>query len=409
MRLCDVVEFHSPISGGVKRYLGDKIAFCAARPDVEHTVLVPAASAGIRREGRSRIVGVRSPRVLGSRSYRVMASRRRLRALIDAARPDVIEVDNAYRSAWVALEAGRARGAPVVAFYHSDFPRAIGRTIRRFAGRVPERCLGGAIERYLAGLYNRMDATVAASRQTAGLLQRLGVRRIAVIPLGVDTARFRPRDARDRVRLELGLPPGAPLLLFVGRLCREKNIRSLMDMADRLAASSSPAPRLLLVGDGELHDSVVARARPEGPVLWRPYTGDPDRLSDLYSAADVFVHAGMTETFGLVSVEAQACGARVVAVRGGGLDSTLAPEEARGFAEDPGPDALAAACRRVLAAADTPAARARRRERVVREFSIDRTFERLFALYDVLRGRDLAGRDAGEFIDGVPGACLRAG
>lgn len=389
MKLCDVVQFYSPLGGGVRRYLEDKIRFLAGREDYEHVVIVPSHRHHREYAHRSRLYEVESIRLVGSLSYRMLLNRRRILSIVDEEKPDLIEVGDPYRSAWIALEAGRRRQIPIVAFYHSDFPRALGRTIRRFCGRPVEKILSRAVNRYIVNLYNQMSATVVASRRLQQVLTRCGIERVVCIPLGTDVQVFKPNPAGWEIRRELGLGEPDYLMLFVGRLAREKQIRNLVNMMEILAAHAGTARRyhLLLVGDGELRDFVEKAVRQRRDITWHRYSNSTERLTAYYSAADLFVHAGTYETFGITSLEAQACGVRVLAVRAGGLDDTVAGEQPLIMAASASPEDLAEGVRQCeqLRESQTPN---ERRERIVRHFSITTTFERLTSLYQhLLEGR----------------------
>ncbi len=380
MKICDLVQFHSDLSGGVKRYINDKIAFCAQRDDIEHVVIVPAGHDRRRTEGRSRIYELRSPPLPGSRSYRLMPARRRILSILAEERPDVIEGDDPYRLAWVAIEAGRLLNIPVVAFYHSDYPRALGRTLDRFGLRRLCAPATRLTERYLAGLYNRMSATIVATHAFEATLRRIGVAHVVRNPLGIDAAVFRPRWSRDRVLDELDLWRGTRLLLHVGRLAREKNIAALCDMMDLLR--DDPVPyHLLIVGDGELRGLAQRRSRSRFNISWLHHCGDADRLADIYSAADLLVHAGVNETFGLTAAEAQACGTRVLGVKGGGLDDVLEGEHPCVMAATATAAALADGVRRVTALGESDWFRGVRSRRVSRMFAAGQTYTQLLDVY----------------------------
>jgi alpha-1,6-mannosyltransferase len=225
-----------------------------------------------------------------------------------------------------------------------------------------------------------MDATVVSTRRFLGILGGMGVRNLVHIPLGTDATMFCPVDSRAAVRRELGVEPQTPLLLYAGRMGREKNVRSLLGMMDCLGARDVRA-HLVLVGDGELRKAVKRAAAASPAITWLPYSREPQRLRELYSAADLFVHAGTAETFGLVSLEAQACGTRVLAVKDGGMEETLAEERPPVLAPDHSPEALADCVRRILAAGDTHEHRRLRRDHVKRTFDSAQTCQRLLDLY----------------------------
>jgi D-inositol-3-phosphate glycosyltransferase len=153
--------------------------------------------------------------------------------------------------------------------------------------------------------------------------------RIEIVPPGVDHERFSPGPAGSRVasRRTLGLSDG-PLLLFVGRIQPLKGLRLAISC---LAELDDPRATLVVVGgpsgpDGpgelaRLHEQartsgVADRVRFVAP---QPH----DRLSEYYRAADVCLVPSRTESFGLVALEAAACGTPVVAANVGGLRSLV--------------------------------------------------------------------------------------
>ena len=396
MKLCDLVQFYGDYGGGWKRYLDDKSRYLSRREGLSHLVILPSAERRVADEGGRRVYELPSLRLPWSHSYRMLLHRRTVLRILERERPDVIEVGDPYWTAWVALEAGRRLGVPVVSFYHSDFPRAIGRSAVRFLGPLAARWLDPPIRRYLVKVYNQMDAVIVSNPRFSRILADCGIRRIVTVPLGVDPLRFRPSAAGARVRRELGIADDERLLLYAGRLGREKRIRNLLEMRELLGERF----HLLIVGEGELGDEVRAVAG-TGRVHWRPYTTSTEELCAYYSAANLFVHAGVSETLGLCSLEAQACGVRVLAVRGGGVESTLAGEEPLVLADSSEAADLAAAVLRIdeLSGGQD---REERRRRVIARFSTDRTYASLVRLYDLLRQG--ASWEQLPFRDGRPAA-----
>ncbi len=179
--------------------------------------------------------------------------------------------------------------------------------------------------------------------------------RIRIVPPGVDHAFFGPGH-RPQARRALGLPLDGRLLLFVGRIqplkCADAAIETL---AELLEGDGEPY-RLVVVGGpsgphGEkslqgLHDVADARG-----VRGHVHFIEPqphELLSSYYRAADVCLVPSRSESFGLVALEAAACGTPVVASAVGGL-TTLVDHGHTGFlVDDPDPRAYAAAVRRVF-------------------------------------------------------------
>jgi alpha-1,6-mannosyltransferase len=381
MHVCDVVQFHSPLSGGVKRYTDDKTRYLASRPGWRHVVIVPSHRDAVTRIGPLTTHEVRSPALPGSKSYRMLVSRSAIRAVVTRERPDVIEVGDAYAAAWIAAGAAREQGIPVVAVYHSDYPRALGRTAERFAGPLARIALEPATRAYLRGLYSRMDATVATSRASARILaEDLGVRRLATVPLGTDTDLFRARPERSTIRGTLGVADDQVLLLYAGRLAREKHVRELPRMMDLLRDDGRFV--LLIAGDGEQWRPIRAAERSAGDVRWLRYVSDSERLAQLYAAADLFVHPGTVETFGLSALESMACGTRVIGVEGGGLDALLEREAVAVKAARPDGASLAHAVRRAVALDEGEHERCERSRDVRDAHDWRTTYERLERLYE---------------------------
>jgi len=179
--------------------------------------------------------------------------------------------------------------------------------------------------------------------------------RIRIVPPGVDHAFFGPGH-RPQARRALGLPEDGRLLLFVGRIQPLKCADAAVETLAELRRGGAEDYRLVVVGGpsgphGEkslrgLHDVADARG-----VRDRVHFVDPqphELLSSYYRAADVCLVPSRSESFGLVALEAAACGTPVVASAVGGL-TTLVDHGSTGFlVEDPDPRAYAAAVRRVF-------------------------------------------------------------
>ncbi|MCZ6671737.1 MAG: glycosyltransferase [Verrucomicrobia bacterium] len=387
LKICDIVQFYSTLSGGVRRYIHEKIDYLLKHTPHSHCLIIPSHRDAVVQEDRISVYEIKSPTLIGSDSYRMLVHKKKILAAIAAERPDLIEVGDPYRAAWIGLEAARVNEIPIVAFYHSDYPRALDRTLRKYAGQTIESIVSPLIQKYLIKLYNRMSATVVSSMRCHDALYGIGIRHLKTIALGTNLETFRPRNSRLRIRKELGLVENSRLLLFVGRLAREKNIRSLFEMMEILKDCPQPH-QLVLVGDGEWREEVQTKAREEKNITWLHFNESPERLADFYSAADLFVHAGDCETFGLVSLEAQACGTRVLGIKGGGLDEGLKYEKPLIMARNTSGKALADAVRQIWELGETEIERGLRRQSMEQHFSWEVTFSKLTTLYSELARKE---------------------
>ncbi|HEY2035813.1 MAG TPA: glycosyltransferase [Steroidobacteraceae bacterium] len=362
--LVDTTLFYSPTSGGVKRYLNAKHHWLAAHSRWQHTLVVPGKRDRTERGGVCTLAGYPVP---GSFNYRLPLDPRRWARLLDALVPDLIEAGDAFHPAWAAIHVARRRGIALAAFYHSNLPQIIS---RRLGGQLSAR----ALERYVSWLYERFDVVFAPSRLMRDLLVGLGVHQAVHQPLGVDAEVFQPQRRGDWLRERLGLAPTARVLVYAGRFAGEKNLPVLFDAFAKLG---SPY-HLLLIGSDRT-------GRPAANVTMLPYRRDSIELAEWLASADALVHAGTKETFGLVLVEAMACGRPVVAMRAGAIPEFV--DQRVGMLAEPGSGARLAEAIAGLYERDIEELGANARARVLRKFTWHRAFQGQMATYNALLGR----------------------
>lgn len=253
-----------------------------------------------------------------------------------------------WMSGWAAAEARRRLGTPVVVTFH-----ALGVVKRRHQGAADtspaERI---AVEARLARTADHVVAT--CSDEVAELVaQGADPDRLTVVPCGVDTSHFTPvPDDRDR---SFARPPGGPArLVAVGRLVRRKGFGNAIEAiahvphAELLIAGgpeqdrmeSDPEARRLLALARRL--GVADRVRLLGPV-------PREQLPALLRSADLVVCSPWYEPFGIVPLEAMACGVPVVAAAVGGLLDTVRDGVTGTHVPPRDPAALAAAISALLA------------------------------------------------------------
>jgi D-inositol-3-phosphate glycosyltransferase len=267
------------------------------------------------------------------------------------ARESGITYDLIHSHYWLSGVAGlRLRekwGAPLVQMFHT-----LGR-LKNTVAQSPAEIEPALRLEEEARIVAEADRIVAANVvERAHLVWHYGARadRIAVIPCGVDTELFQPMDPAKAKDL-LELPPD-PLLLYVGRLQPIKGLDTLLE-----AMPAVPEPACLLIVGGE-HDE---RESAHGAALRRRLTAlglerrvrflraQPQRrLRLLYAAADATVVPSHYESFGMVALEAMACGSPVVASRVGGLTTTVQDGVTGRLVPEGDPAALAAAITSLL-------------------------------------------------------------
>jgi glycogen synthase len=255
--------------------------------------------------------------------------------------------------------------------------------------------------------YQNADGVVAVSaamRQDVHDLYGVPLDRVRVIHNGIDLEQYRPAPD-PAVLARYGIDPGRPYILFVGRITRQKGIIHLVRAIPFLTAGvqvvlCAGAPDTKEIGR-EMEENVEqARRQTANPILWMARMLPREDVIPLYSGAALFVCPSVYEPFGIINLEAMACGTPVVASAVGGIKEVvvpgetglLVPFEARGpgdfeprdpdqFARD-----LASAVNTLLA--DPPRLRrmgALSRERVERHFSWASIARRTLDFYQALQ------------------------
>jgi alpha-1,6-mannosyltransferase len=324
VKVCDLTQFYSPLSGGVKRYVHEKIAYIQRSSGDEHVLVIPGAKTERIEALRSRIYSISSPLLSRTSRYRALLNLRAIEEVLEREKPDLIESGDPYQVAWKAIASGAALRIPVAGFYHSHFPEAYLRTTGRFLGRTATEFMMDLARRYVRQLYNRFEATLVPSARLGNLLAEWGVNNIQAVDLGVNVEVFHPEpDDAMATRYSLGISPESCLLLYVGRLAQEKNTQTMFAAFAQLVRREPDRYHLLVVGDGLQRAELLKLQEQVGHVTWHQYSTDSMELARFYRAAELFVHPGVQETFGLTALESQACGTPVIGIRGSYMDRII--------------------------------------------------------------------------------------
>jgi alpha-1,6-mannosyltransferase len=325
---CDLTQSWSSVGGGVGTYLRHKRQHILQTMPHRHLLIVPGTRDEVIEEDRAVTVTIASPKVPGSPKYRLMLRNRAVREALERFQPDLIECQDAYNLPWAAIgHAKRHPGTALVAAYMTDFPTVyVERPFRKVVGKT----LAGAASRlcywYCGKLYSRFDAMFALSAN-GGLtkLQSLGLDRIEVVPLGVELGDFSPARRDPQLRRKLGIADDQPLLVYAGRLDREKRAQLLVDAFALLPRELGA--QLVLIGDGPLRATIRELGDPR--IHAPGYVRDRSELARWLASADVYVSGMADETFGVSIVEAQASGLPVVGVAAGAMVDRVVPEIGR--------------------------------------------------------------------------------
>lgn len=255
-----------------------------------------------------------------------------------------------WLSGWVAHLLRRYWETPFIQMFHTTAH------MKQSSGNaVIEIPLRAETERKLIDLADSLIAANPAERADLLWRQRMPTDKVCTVPPGVDLDLFQPGD-RQESRQQLGIDPERPVIVFVGRVDPIKGIETLVDAIDDWP-EEQPEPLVLFVG-GETDEngtpadalaSVAAQVTSRGIAHRFRFVGSQpqDRLPMFYHAANVVAVPSRYESFGLVAVEAMACGIPVVAARAGGLAFTIEDGETGYLVPVAEPEALTAVLTRV--------------------------------------------------------------
>ena len=227
-------------------------------------------------------------KTMGLPSYpeiRIARNPGRMRAQIEALRPEAIHIaTEGPLGVWARRYVGK-RGIPFTTSLHTKFPEYVRDRIRIEASV-------GLGYRFLRWFHNAAERTLCTTAGHKKELEGWGLDGLVVWGRGVKTALFHPRPRPDT-------DPDNPRLLYVGRVAVEKNIEAFLSL-------DVPGQKII-VGDGPAREKLEAQY-PD--AQWLGYRRG-EALAQAYADGDVFVFPSLTDTFGLVMLEAMACGTPV--------------------------------------------------------------------------------------------------
>jgi glycosyltransferase involved in cell wall biosynthesis len=234
-----------------------------------------------------------------------------LEAELDSFDPDLIHVISPTLLGLYGLNYAKKRTLPVVTSYHTHFVSYFS-----YYGLSTFDRAGWS---YLQWFHNRCDRTYAPSSSAARELEQKGIKDVELWLHGIDLNKFSPRFRSNALRQSIGAQD-VPILLYVGRLVKEKDLDDLVEANNMLSVRGYDF-KLVIVGDGPMKEELMAR------LPQAHFTGyqHGENLSSWYASSDIFLFPSTTETFGNVILEAFASGLPVITVAKGGVADLVTP------------------------------------------------------------------------------------
>ncbi|HEY2980167.1 MAG TPA: glycosyltransferase [Anaerolineales bacterium] len=252
---------------------------------------------------------------------------------------DVVQVHHPFLSGSLALRYCRPAGIPIVFTNHTRYDLYA----RTYLPLLPEAVSRRFLKSYMASFCAAVDLVISPSAGMQAVLRGLGVTApIEVVPNGINLDLF--NDATSLQRSAMGFDESDILLVYAGRVAREKNVDFLLRAFAKVAAQVKNA-RLLIIGGGQkpIADELKAQAAELGLSERVTFVGliAYDSLPGYLAMCDVFVTASVSEVHPLSVIEAMAAGLPVIGIESPGVGDTvqdgttgfLAPDDMAAFSD----------------------------------------------------------------------------
>jgi glycosyltransferase involved in cell wall biosynthesis len=349
--LCINQFFYPDHAGGVERVTHETVRRLAARG---HSVDLVGLRTQPGTPNTEVIDGVRVHRYGGQAMGRAIGGRTAaalfrslpvVRSVLAQKRFDVILIQH-YFPYYAYLRAVKRKPAPEIMTFHASYWREHGlEGPDRTVGRPLEWLFGRFLRRTEIACLRRADRVVVLSEFSAEQVATyypFAERKVTKIPGGVDLERFHPAGDRDAVRESLGLPAGRRILFTARRLVPRMGLENLIEAVAQVRAVF-PNVFLAVAGRGRLEERLRQRSERLGlgdAISFLGFVGDDD-LVRYYQAADLFVLPSVAfEGFGLVTLEALACGTPTLGTPVGATPEILRPLAPQLVAAGPEPAAM---------------------------------------------------------------------
>jgi glycosyltransferase involved in cell wall biosynthesis len=315
MRIAIITENFLPKLDGVTRTVARLLGHLQA---TNHQVLLLGPASGMEQYAGAEVIGTFGLPLpfypeLKANVFRPLFLRR-----LSEFRPEVIHLVDPVMLGAAGLVAANVLRIPVVSSYHTN--------LAAYSKHFGFGFLAEPIWAYIRFIHSRCALTFCPSPSTEAMLRSRGFAHLRLWPRGVDVTLFRPARRNGTLRetwlMERTHPEDKVILLYVGRLSWEKNLRLL---AQAYSGMDHSCCHLVIVGDGPAR-SDLQQALHGLPVTFTGYLSG-EALATAYASAEVFAFPSTTETFGQVVLEAMASGLPVVGLLADGVRDLVTDEQ----------------------------------------------------------------------------------
>jgi alpha-1,6-mannosyltransferase len=314
MKIIHVANFYGPKSGGIKTTLHN-LGLGYRSEGHEFIYLIPGKKFSRESNEYGGCITLPSWVIPFSGGYRVIRSTRQVKSILQALKPDRLEVSDRFTLSCLGRWASQ-RKIPAIVFSHE--------TLKGLVKSYFGFSLNKFVKWHNTKLAAKFDYVVTTTDFASSEFNEIGTSNLVQIPLGVDLTNFSPERYNAELRTKM-LKGGDVLLVHCGRLSPEKkperSLQALRELLDRGVNA-----RLVFIGSGPLHKKLYDSSR-DIPVTFWGYVANKNLLAQMIASADISIAPGPIETFCLAALESLASGTPVVASNTSAVGEFLKTED----------------------------------------------------------------------------------
>lgn len=388
MRILIATDTYYPDINGAA-YFTYRLATTLAKRGHSVFVMCPSRSSKntVSNDNGITVYGIRSIPILIYRNFRIspLFISRTIRGAIKEVSPDIVHIQNHFLIGREAVSAAKKLGIPVIGTNHFmpenllhylHLPGIVDRWAQKLAWRLFVR------------VFQQLDFIATPTKTAAALLKKTGLDKDAMpISCGIDLERFSPANDGLYLKRSFDIPDSRPVLLYVGRLDKEKRIDLILRaLPDVLGVTSV---HLVLAGTGREKGKLEELTEKLGIQKAVTFTGFvPDKdLQNIYRIADLFVTAGTAELQSIVTMEAMASGLPVVAANAMALPELVHDGENGYLFSNGNSQMLAEKVIAILSDQTMRTQMSRKSLEIIKDHDINKTIEKYEAIYDEITNR----------------------
>lgn len=385
MRILFATDQYLPTPGGIS-VVTQRISAALAKKGHTVAVIAPSTNWKFRKESKDGVTVFRIQSVLVHKLKQLRYSptflyRNKIDHIITTFKPDIIHLETPNTIASEALYVARKFNIPIIATCHI-MPENISGTLPFLPSKIG-KMIGNLYMKQIINVYNKVSLVTAPTPIGTAILVANNIKR-PTLPLsnGIDLDAFTPPSKEDQKKLrEKYNLPAAPMILYIGRLDKEKKVNILIESLQYL--KKTQPFHLVIEGKGQQMEDLEELVQKLGLQNKISFIGyiEENELSTLYSLASVFVMPSTAELQSLVTMEAMAMGLPVIGAEAGALPYLIKPDK-NGFLFEPdNPLDLSQKLQKILENTDLQKHMSRESLALIKEHDINNIIVKMEELY----------------------------